>query len=127
MVRHTDHPLRAAQEVTCIGLLYVTVADATAQKELEFKVKQTADGKIIVSVSPFLFCGFTALRAVLLCSAACNEETCADLTPVLRRPLSRHCNLGHGSRLTESPGLMARRGVRKSPLLAVPISNSGAS
>ena len=46
---------RAAQEVTCIGLLYVTVADATAQKELEFKVKQTADGKIIVSVSPFLF------------------------------------------------------------------------
>src|SRR5712672_2512866 len=46
---------RAAQEVTCIGLLYVTVADATAQKELEFKVKQTADGKIIVSVNPFLF------------------------------------------------------------------------
>ena len=46
---------RAAQEVTCIGLLYVTVADATAQKEVEFKVKQTADGKIIVSVNPFLF------------------------------------------------------------------------
>jgi hypothetical protein len=46
---------RAAQEVTCTGLLYVTVADATAQKELEFKVKQIADGKIIVSVNPFLF------------------------------------------------------------------------
>jgi hypothetical protein len=46
---------RAAQEVTCIGLLYVTVADATAQKEVEFKVKQTADGKIIISVNPFLF------------------------------------------------------------------------
>jgi hypothetical protein len=46
---------RAAQEVTCRGLLYVTVADATAQKEVEFKVKQTADGKIIVSVNPFLF------------------------------------------------------------------------
>jgi len=46
---------RAAQEVTCSGLLYVTVADATAQKEVEFKVKQTADGKIIVSVNPFLF------------------------------------------------------------------------
>ena len=46
---------RAAQEVTCIGLLYVTVADVTAQKEVEFKVKQTADGKIIVSVNPFLF------------------------------------------------------------------------
>jgi hypothetical protein len=46
---------RSAQEVTCIGLLYVTVADATAQKEVEFKVKQTADGKSIVSVNPFLF------------------------------------------------------------------------
>ena len=46
---------RPAQEVTCSGLLYVTVADVTAQKEVEFKVKQTADGKIIVSVNPFLF------------------------------------------------------------------------
>jgi hypothetical protein len=46
---------RAAQEVTCSGLLYVTVADVTAQKEVDFKVKQTADGKIIVSVNPFLF------------------------------------------------------------------------
>ena len=46
---------RAVQEVTCIGLLYVTVADVTAQKEVEFKMKQTADGKIIVSVNPFLF------------------------------------------------------------------------
>jgi hypothetical protein len=27
----------------------------TAQKEVEFKMKQTADGKIIVSVNPFLF------------------------------------------------------------------------
>jgi hypothetical protein len=36
---------RAAQEVTCIGLLYVTVADVTAQKEIEFKVKQTADSQ----------------------------------------------------------------------------------
>ena len=46
---------RAAQQVACSGLLYVTVEDVTAQKEVEFKVKQTADGKIIVSVSPFLF------------------------------------------------------------------------
>jgi hypothetical protein len=46
---------RAAQEVTCSGLLYVTVADVTAQKEVGFKVKQTPDGKIIVSVNPFLF------------------------------------------------------------------------
>ena len=46
---------KAAQEATCVGLLYVTVADVTAQKEVEFKVKQTADGKIVVSVNPFLF------------------------------------------------------------------------
>ena len=46
---------RAAQEVTCIGILYVTVADATAEKGVEFKVKQTPDGKIVVSVNPFLF------------------------------------------------------------------------
>ena len=46
---------RAAQEVNCIGLLYVTVADVTAEKEVEFKVKQTPDGDIIVSVNPFLF------------------------------------------------------------------------
>jgi hypothetical protein len=46
---------RAVQEVTCTGLLYVTVVDTTAQKEVEFKVKQTADGKTIVSVKPFLF------------------------------------------------------------------------
>ena len=46
---------RTATEVTCIGLLYVTVADVTAQKEVEFKMKQTADGKITVSVNPFLF------------------------------------------------------------------------
>jgi hypothetical protein len=46
---------RAAQEVSCRGLLYVTVEDTTAQKEVEFKVKRAADGKIIVSVDPFLF------------------------------------------------------------------------
>jgi hypothetical protein len=46
---------RAARAVTCIGLLYVTVADTTAQKEIEFKVEQTTDGKMSVSVSPFLF------------------------------------------------------------------------
>lgn len=46
---------RTGHELACIGLLYVTVAEVTAQKEVEFKVKQTADGKIIVSVNPFLF------------------------------------------------------------------------
>ena len=51
----TNSRNRTAKEVTCRGLLSVTVADVTAQKEVEFKVKQAADGKIIVSVSPFLF------------------------------------------------------------------------
>jgi hypothetical protein len=47
---------RAARAVTCNGLLSVTVGgDTTAQKEIEFKVEQTADGAILVSVSPFLF------------------------------------------------------------------------
>ena len=41
--------------VTCSGALDVTVADTTAQKEVEFRVKQTTDGKILVSVDPFLF------------------------------------------------------------------------
>ena len=49
------NPSRTGQEVACIGLLYVTVADVTVQKEVEFKMKRTADGKIIVSVNPFLF------------------------------------------------------------------------
>jgi hypothetical protein len=46
---------RAAHGVTCIGLLEVTVSDTTAQKELEFRVEQTTNGKMLVTVSPFLF------------------------------------------------------------------------
>jgi hypothetical protein len=46
---------KAKRAVTCTGLLYATVADTTAQKELDFKVEQTADGKISISVSPFQF------------------------------------------------------------------------
>jgi hypothetical protein len=46
---------RAARTVTCNGLLAVTVAETTAQKEVEFKVERTADGAMVVSVSPFLF------------------------------------------------------------------------
>jgi hypothetical protein len=46
---------RATRAVTCSGLLYVTVADITAQKQVDFTVEQTADGKIRVSVEPFLF------------------------------------------------------------------------
>jgi hypothetical protein len=46
---------KAKRAVTCTGLLYATVDDTTAQKEVDFKVEQTADGKISISVSPFQF------------------------------------------------------------------------
>jgi hypothetical protein len=46
---------RTARTASCTGLLYVKVGDTVAQKEVEFKVEQAADGKISVSVSPFLF------------------------------------------------------------------------
>jgi hypothetical protein len=41
--------------VTCSGLLSATVEDATAQKQVDFKVEQTPDGNVSVSVSPFQF------------------------------------------------------------------------
>ena len=46
---------RTARAASCTGLMSVKVGDTVAQKEVEFKVEQTADGKISVSVSPFLF------------------------------------------------------------------------
>jgi len=46
---------KATHSVTCIGVLDVTVADTTAQKEVEFRVEQTTDKKMLVSVNPFLF------------------------------------------------------------------------
>jgi hypothetical protein len=46
---------KTAHAATCIGYLDVTVADTTAQKEIEFRVEQKTDGKVQVSVSPFLF------------------------------------------------------------------------
>jgi len=46
---------RAAHAVTCSGTLAVTVEDATASKQVDFTVKQTTDGRILVSVDPFLF------------------------------------------------------------------------
>ena len=41
--------------VTCSGELSVTVEDTTAQKQVDFEVEQTPDGKMSVSVSPFRF------------------------------------------------------------------------
>jgi hypothetical protein len=46
---------KAKRAVTCIGLLSATVEDVTAEKELDFKVEQAADGKLSISVSPFQF------------------------------------------------------------------------
>ena len=51
----TNSRSRAKRAVTCTGLLYVTVEDATAEKEVEFSVEQTVDGKMSISVSPFQF------------------------------------------------------------------------
>ncbi|MFB9265012.1 hypothetical protein ACFFWD_17915 [Bradyrhizobium erythrophlei] len=46
---------KATREVTCIGMLSVTVLDTRAEKEIEFRVKRTTDRTPLVSVSPFLF------------------------------------------------------------------------
>jgi len=48
---------RATGEVTCNGVLSVTALDTSAEKEIEFRVKQTAstDRTPLISVSPFLF------------------------------------------------------------------------
>ena len=46
---------RTARAASCTGLLYVRIGDTTAQKEVEYRVEQTADGKTSVSVKPFQF------------------------------------------------------------------------
>ena len=51
----TNSKSKNKRAVTCIGLLYATVEDATAQKQVDFKVEQTPDGKVSVSVNPFQF------------------------------------------------------------------------
>jgi hypothetical protein len=51
----TNSKSRDRRAVTCSGLLSATVEDATAQKQVDFKVEQTPDGNVSVSVSPFQF------------------------------------------------------------------------
>jgi hypothetical protein len=51
----TNSRNRAAGAVTCSGLLYVTVGDTTAEKQIDYKVERKTDGKMSVSVDPFLF------------------------------------------------------------------------
>jgi hypothetical protein len=46
---------RSRRAASCSGLLYATVEDATAEKQVDFKVEQAADGKLSVSVTPFQF------------------------------------------------------------------------
>ncbi len=51
----TNSRSRDKRAVSCSGLLYATVGDATAQKQVDFRVEQTLDGKLSVSVNPFQF------------------------------------------------------------------------
>jgi hypothetical protein len=51
----TNPKNRATRAATCSGLLYVTVGDTTAQKQVDFRIQRTTEGKTSVSVDPFLF------------------------------------------------------------------------
>jgi hypothetical protein len=51
----TNSRNRATRAVTCSGVLYVTVGDTMAEKQVDFKVERTTDGRMSVSVDPFLF------------------------------------------------------------------------
>jgi hypothetical protein len=51
----TNSRNKAKRAVTCSGLLYATVEDTTAQKQVDFEVEQTPDGEMTISVSPFQF------------------------------------------------------------------------
>jgi hypothetical protein len=46
---------KSRRAVTCSGELSATVEDAIAQKQVDFKVEQTPDGNVSVSVSPLQF------------------------------------------------------------------------
>jgi hypothetical protein len=41
--------------MTCSGVLSATVDDATAHKQVDFKVERALDGTISISVTPFKF------------------------------------------------------------------------
>ena len=51
----TNSKSKDKRAVTCSGLLSATVEDTTAQKQVDFKVEQTPDGSLSVSVSAFQF------------------------------------------------------------------------
>jgi hypothetical protein len=41
--------------VTCSAIMFATVEDTTAEKQVDFRVEQESDGKVSVSVTPFQF------------------------------------------------------------------------
>ena len=51
----TNSRSRDKRAVTCSGLLSATIEDATAEKQVDFKVERAPDGKVSISVSPFQF------------------------------------------------------------------------
>lgn len=46
---------RSKRAAACSALLYATVEDVTAEKQVDFKVEQAPDGNVSVSVTPFQF------------------------------------------------------------------------
>jgi len=46
---------RSKDKVTCSGVLSATVDDATAHKQVDFKVEKALDGTMSISVTPFKF------------------------------------------------------------------------
>jgi hypothetical protein len=51
----TNSRSKDKREVTCSGLLSATVDDATAHKQVDFKVEKAPDGTMSISVTPFKF------------------------------------------------------------------------
>jgi hypothetical protein len=51
----TNSKSKDKRAVTCSGTMFTTVEGATVQKQVDFKVEQSPDGKLSVSVSPFQF------------------------------------------------------------------------
>ena len=51
----TNPKSKDRRAANCSGVLSVTVEDATAEKQVDYKIEQMPDGKVSVSVSPFQF------------------------------------------------------------------------
>jgi hypothetical protein len=51
----TNSKSKNKRQVTCSGVLSATVDDATAHKQIDFKVERASDGKMSVLVTPFRF------------------------------------------------------------------------